>query len=186
MLIAAFAGKDEDVIASVGEAIKQGEAYMARVESAIRQAADYDWENAVILADGELYGLAAEGAIALTEIAKAQAHAHHLLDVRHGPMVTVGPKTLVIAALTDSGAEYQHKLMQDIRARGAKVIAFGDHPGIVPADAADLVVHAESRLNIAAQGIPFIFIPQIVAVTSAERQGIDPDQPEGLTAWVKL
>jgi fructoselysine-6-P-deglycase FrlB-like protein len=186
LLIAAFVGRDEEAVASVGEAIRQGEAYMARVEAAIRQAADYDWENAVVLADGELYGLAMEGAIALTEIAKVQAHAHHLLDVRHGPMVTVGPKTLVIAALTDSGAEYQHKLMQDIRARGAKVIAFGDHPGIVPQEAVDLVVHTETRLHIAAQGIPFIFIPQIVAVTSAERQGINPDQPEGLTAWVKL
>jgi len=186
LLLAAFAGGDEEVVASVGDAIRQGEAYMARVESAIRQAADFDWNNAVVLADGELYGLAAEGAIALTEIAKVQAHAHHLLDVRHGPMVTVGPKTLVIAALTDEGAEHQHKLMRDIKARGAKVIAFGDHAGIVPTDAVDLLVHTEARLHVAAQGIPFIFIPQIVAITSAERQGIDPDQPDGLTAWVKL
>ncbi|WP_175471294.1 hypothetical protein [Fontibacillus panacisegetis] len=43
-----------------------------------------------------------------------------------------------------------------------------------------------NRLDVAVQGIPFIFIPQIVALTNAERQGINPDQPDGLVAWVKL
>ena len=186
LLLAAFAGGDEHLISEIGKAIQHGDAYMARVETSIRQIADSAWEHAVILADGELHGLAAEGAIALTEIANVQAHAYHLLDVRHGPMVTIGPDTLVIAALSDEGAEYQHKLMRDIKGRGARIIAFGDHAGIVPPDCADLVVHAETRLDTAAQGIPFIFIPQIVAVASAERRGIDPDHPDGLTAWVKL
>src|SRR3546814_20050770 len=75
-----------------------------------------DWSSDVCSSD-----------LALTEIAKVQAHSHHLLDVRHGPMVTVGPRTLVIAALSDEGDDYQHKLMRDIQARGAKIIAFGEH-----------------------------------------------------------
>lgn len=186
LMLAAFFGGDDAVIAEIGKAIEHGEAYMTRVEADIRQAAEYDWDNAVILADGELKGLAAEGAIALTEIAVTQAHSHHLLDVRHGPMVTIGPKTLVIAALTDADAAHQHKLMSDIKARGARVIAFGDHADIVPSGTVDLVVHAETKLDVAAQGIPFIFIPQIVALCSAERRGINPDAPDGLTAWVKL
>ncbi|MGZ9583614.1 SIS domain-containing protein [Paenibacillus marinisediminis] len=186
LMIAAFIGNDERLIADIGTAIRQGETYMERVETALAQAADTDWSHAVLLADGELQGLAAEGAIALTEIAKVQAHAYHLLDVRHGPMVTIGPNTLVIAVLTSEGTEYQHKLMQDIKARGALVIAFGDRSSVVPAEVVDLAVIAESELDIAAQGIPFMFIPQIVALASAKRQGINPDQPDGLTAWVKL
>ncbi|WP_409345110.1 SIS domain-containing protein [Paenibacillus sp. MBLB4367] len=186
LLIAAFLGNDEALIADIGKAISQGEAYMARVEQSIRDAAAFDWTHSVILADGELQGLAAEGAIALTEIARAESHAHHLLDVRHGPMVTVGPNSLVIAVLTEDPAGHQRKLMQDIRARGAKVIAFGDRAAGVPAADVDLAVVTESELDIAAQGIPFIFIPQIVALVSAERKGFNPDQPDGLTAWVKL
>ncbi|SDW17605.1 SIS domain-containing protein [Paenibacillus sp. CF384] len=186
LMIAAFLGNDESVLADIAAAITQGEAYMTRVESAIREASDYGWTNAVLLADGELNGLAAEGAIALTEIAKMQAHAFHVLDVRHGPMVTVGPETLVIAHLTSAGSEHQRKLMQDIRARGAKVIAFGDAAANLSADDADLAIMTESELKLPVQGIPFLFIPQIVALSSAERQGINPDEPDGLTAWVKL
>jgi glucosamine--fructose-6-phosphate aminotransferase (isomerizing) len=186
LMIAAFIGNDERLIDDISSAIQQGDAYMLRVEGAIRETANFEWCNAVLLADGELQGLASEGAIALTEIAKVQAHSHHLLDVRHGPMVTIGPNTLVIALLTKDGSEYQHKLMQDIKGRGATIIAFGDHLSVVPADTVDLAIISDSELDIAAQGIPFIFIPQIVALTSADRNGINPDEPDGLTAWVKL
>jgi glucosamine--fructose-6-phosphate aminotransferase (isomerizing) len=186
LLINAFIGNDERLITDIEIAIQQGEAYMLRVENAVRETANFEWSNAVLLADGELQGLASEGAIALTEIAKVQAQSHHLLDVRHGPMVTVGPNTLIIALLTKDGSEYQHKLMHEIKSRGAKIIAFGDHASVVPTDAVDLAIISDSELDIAAQGIPFIFIPQIVALSSAERHGINPDEPDGLTAWVKL
>ena len=186
LLIAAYVGGDEALVASVGQAIAQGEAYMARVEEGIRQAAGFEWTNAVVLADGELYGLAAEGAIALTEIAKMQAHSHHLLDVRHGPMVTVDADTLVIAAITGSGTTHQHNLLRDLKGRGARVIAFAGSAELVPAELTDLSIVTESPLDVAALGIPFIFIPQIAALVAADRKGTNPDQPDGLVAWVKL
>lgn len=186
LMLTAFFGNDEVIIADIQQAINQGEAYMARVESDIRKVADFAWTNAVVLADGELQGLASEGAIALTEIAKVQAHSYHLLDVRHGPMVTVGPDTLVIAAITGNGTEQQSNLLRDIKGRGATIIAFADHADAIAAEHVDLTVISDNRLNVAVQGIPFIFIPQIVALTSADRQGINPDQPDGLVAWVKL
>ncbi|GGF98008.1 SIS domain-containing protein [Paenibacillus aceti] len=186
LLLSAFVGGDDKLIADLQTAISQGEAYMESVESSIRSAADFNWTNAVLLADGELQGLASEGAIALTEIAKIQAHSFHLLDVRHGPMVTVGEDTLVIAALSDRGTEHQHKLMRDIKNRGARIIAFADRPDVIPAEFVDLAIVSANKLDTAAHGIPFIFIPQIVALSKAEQLGIDPDQPDGLVAWVKL
>ncbi|WNS43937.1 SIS domain-containing protein [Paenibacillus sp. MMS20-IR301] len=188
LLLTAFLGGDESLIADIGKAIKQGEAYMARVEDSIRRAADFGWTHTVVLADGELQGLASEGAIALTEIAKVQAHSYHLLDVRHGPMVTVGADTLVIAAVTGNGTEHQRNLLRDLKGRGATVIAFAGHAGAAEAAAehADLTITSDNELDPAAAGIPFIFIPQIVALTSAARQGINPDQPDGLVAWVEL
>ncbi|GIP21621.1 SIS domain-containing protein [Paenibacillus sp. J22TS3] len=186
LLLAAFLAGDEDLIADMQEAINQGEAYMARVEDSIRRTSDYNWTNAVLLGDGELHGLAAEGALAITEIARTQAHAYHFLDVRHGPMVTVGSNTLVIAAFSDSGIQHQHNLVRDIKERGATVIGFADRAGVLPHEFLDLAFTTEQPLDTAVRGIPFIFIPQIAALASAERQGINPDQPDGLVAWVKL
>lgn len=186
LMMAAFLGNNETIIADIQTAIHQGEAFMTRVESNIRKTADFPWTNAVVLADGELYALASEGAMALTEIANVQANSHHLLDVRHGPMITVGPDTLVIAAISGNGNRHQNSLMRDIKGRGATIIAFTDRVDAISTEHVDLAVISDNHLDIAVQGIPFIFIPQIVALTSAERQGINPDQPDGLVAWVKL
>jgi len=186
LMIAAFLGNDETLLADIAKAIQHGEAYMERVEGLIREAVSFDWKSAVVLADGELQGLAAEGAIALTEIARAQARSFHLLDVRHGPMVTVGPDTLVIAAITGAGSKHQANLMRDIKEKGATIVAFADRADAIPSEHVDCAIVAETELDVAAQGIPFIFIPQIAALDSAERQGVDPDKPDGLVAWVKL
>lgn len=186
LLINAFWSNDEKLIEDIQSAIQMGEAYMEKVEASIREVADFAWERVILLADGELQGLANEGAIAITEIAQAEAHAFHLLDVRHGPMVTIDQDTLVIAALTGEGTSYQHDLIQDIHARGARIIALADHANRIPDALVHLGIVLEQPLHPAAQGIPFIFIPQIVALASAELQNINPDQPDGLEAWVKL
>lgn len=186
VLINAFWSENEELIRDIQSAIQLGEGYMEKVEASIREVADFAWKRVILLADGELHGLATEGAIAITEIAQAEAHAFHLLDVRHGPMVTIDQDTLVIAALTGEGTDYQHNLIQDIHARGARIIGLADQPNRIPEAWVDLGITLEHQLHPAAQGIPFIFIPQIVALASAERQGINPDQPDGLEAWVKL
>jgi len=186
LLLTAILGNDEQLIADIGLAILQGEAYMAKAESGIRKVANSDWNKFVLLADGELFGLASEGAIALTEIAQAQAHAFHLLDVRHGPMVTIGSGTLVIAAITGEDIGYQLNLLRDIKGRGASIIAFTDRDSSELKEIADLAIFSDHQLDTAALGIPFIFIPQIVAIRQAERANINPDEPDGLAAWVEL
>lgn len=196
LLIAAFLGGDEALIASIDAAIRDGEAFMARAEPGIRQAAGFAWTQAVVLADGELKGLASEGAIALTEIAAVQAQSYHLLDVRHGPMVVIGPDTLVIAALSGDGggarhgaevrAKHRHNLLRDLKRRGAAVIVYADEADDEAAAIADYAAFAGGPLDPAAQGIPFLFLPQIAALCRAERKGIDPDSPDGLVAWVEL
>ncbi|SEK65567.1 hypothetical protein [Paenibacillus sp. OK003] len=101
-------------------------------------------------------------------------------------MVTVGSDTLVIAALSDSGIEHQRNLLRDIKERGATIITFADRAMGIPQEFIDLEITTSHPLNTAVRGIPFIFISQIAALANAERHGINPDQPEGLVAWVKL
>lgn len=190
LLIAAFLGGDEDLIASIDAAILDGEAFMERVEAGIRKAAGSEWTQAIVLADGEIKGLAAEGAIAFTEIAGVQAQSYHLLDVRHGPMVVVGPGTLVIAAVSgdSGGGAKQHRLnlLRDLKRRGATVIVYADVADTELEAIANYAAFSGRVLDPAAQGIPFLFLSQIAALSRAERQGIDPDQPDGLVAWVEL
>jgi len=76
--------------------------------------------------------------------------------------------------------------MADLKARGARIIAFADRAEAIPEAHVDYAAVAGGPLDAAAQGIPFIFLAQIAAIAGAERRGINPDAPDGLTAWVKL
>jgi len=185
LLIAAFLSDDAELEAAIDKAIEAGESYMAEYEDHIKLIAEGNWTNVVILADGEMQGIAAEGALAMTEIAKIPGSFYHLLDVRHGPMVLVNKDTLVIACLNDKGFEYQKALIKDIAARGAKIVTYSSMP-IETMDGVSLHATSNIAMDNAVSGIPFIFIPQALACYRALKDGINPDNPEGLAAWIRL
>jgi glutamine---fructose-6-phosphate transaminase (isomerizing) len=185
LLILAFLSKDEKLIRDIDTAINIGHDYMAKYETEIREMAQAQWSNVVIIADGELSGIAAEGAIAFNEIPQVQSNQFNLLDLRHGPMVMIGNDTLVIACLSAEESVYQKNLISDIKKRGAKIISYSDKP-LPEMEEIDLQVFSGMDLDIGVQGIPFIFIPQLLSYYKAEQKGINPDNPDGLTAWVKL
>lgn len=185
LLIAAYLSGDSTLEKAIDKAIDAGDSYMTGYEKLLKPIAEESWTNVVILADGEMKGIAAEGALAMIEIAKIPGSFYHLLDVRHGPMVLVNKDVLVIACLNDKSFEYQKALVNDIAARGAKIITYSS----MPVEAIEGVsLHVTSNINMdnAVSGIPFIFIPQAIACYRAAKDGINPDNPDGLTAWVQI
>lgn len=185
LLIAAYLSGDAELEAAIDKAIEAGDSYMAEYEDHIKLIAEGNWTNTVILADGEMQGIAAEGALAMIEIAKIPGSFYHLLDVRHGPMVLVDEDTLVIACLNENGYEYQKTLVKDIAASGAKIIAYSSMP-IETMEGVSLHITSKIKMDNAVSGIPFIFIPQALACYRALKDGINPDNPDGLAAWIKL
>lgn len=185
LLIAVYLSGDNTAVDMIDKVIEAGEAYMNKYEDRIKAVAQGAWSNVLILADGEMQGIAAEGAIAMTEIAQIPGSFYHLLDVRHGPMVLVNKKTLVVACLSENGFEYQKALIKDIAARGAEIIVYSDMP-LVEIKEASLQITSDMKLDNAVSGIPFIFIPQALAYYRAVKEGVNPDSPDGLAAWIKL
>lgn len=185
LLIAAFLSGDLALEKAIDEAIDSGDSFMAEYEELIAPISEENWTNVVILADGEMKGIAAEGALAMTEIAQIPGNYYNVLDVRHGPMVLVNKDTLVIACLNENGYGYQKALIKDIIARGAKTITFSSSL-VEPIEGVRLHISSHIKMDNAVSGIPFIFIPQVIAVYRALKDGINPDNPEGLTAWVKI
>lgn len=185
LLIMAYLSGDAKLEGDIDKAIKLGEGFMKNHEAKLKSIAIESWSYAVILADGEMQGIANEGAIAFTEIAKVPSHYYHLLDVRHGPMVIINKNTLVIACLTEDGFEYQKALIKDVISRGARVVTYSDRP-LESIEGTVLQLTSGAELDRAACGIPFIFIPQALACFKAEVMGINPDNPDGLDAWIEL
>lgn len=184
LLLIAFIAKDQSLIDEIDQAINSGGAFMDKYRALAQEVATHDWENVVILADSELDGIASEAAIAFVEIPQVHASYYHVLDVRHGPMVLINEKTLVIAVLSPEETTLQKKLVEDLKGRGARVVTISQE-GSEPWGA-DWEVLTPTYENFGVLGIPFIFIPQTIGLFKALEKGLNPDLPSGLQPMIDL
>lgn len=184
LMIIAIWAEDQKLIDDLKKVIDNGPMYLDICETELRKIADENWDDVVILADGEIQGIAAEGALAFTEIAQIAGRHFHCLDVRHGPMVLINEKSVVIVHITDNDLDSQIKLVNDIVNRGATVITYSSCRKEI--DGARIMLDSGLSTDIASTAIPFINIVQLLSYFKAEAKGIDPDDPDGIDAWVKL
>jgi fructoselysine-6-P-deglycase FrlB-like protein len=83
LMLTAFLNNDTRLIKELSKAIETGNQFIQEWTKKIEAASGGDWDNAVILADGEIHGLAQEGALAFKEICNTHSNYYHVLDVRH-------------------------------------------------------------------------------------------------------
>jgi len=171
--------------------ITEGAIYIEKAEALAKELAVLPWTHALVLADAELEGIAEEGALVFKEVCQLPSSYHHLLDVRHGPMVLVNKETLVIVAL-GTKCELEINLLKDIIAKDAYVVAFcDDDDNCVAGDCCngiDGVMFScfAKPLSHIAKGIPFIILCQMIAYYKSKETGADPDKPTGLDPWIAL
>ena len=158
---------------------------MEKYESLFKSVANKNWNNVVVLGDAEVAGIAGEGALAYKEICQVPSNYYHLLDSRHGPFVMIRENSFVIVIMSGQDNTYEVDLVNDLVAKGATVLCYSDLPQ--PNIHAEVTqVHFGERLHHVARGIPFILIAQLTAYYKAVANGVDPDNPDGLSAWIKL
>ena len=174
--ISAKLADDQAALSDLQLVLDKGVDYMNGAEILAKKIAPKPWDHAVILADAELEGLAEEGSLVFKEVCQLPSNYYHLLDVRHGPMVLIGDKTLVLVAL-GSGDELELNLVSDLKKKGAEVVTLCN----------DIIAeHFGRPLSHVAKGIPFLILCQMVAYYKAKETGADPDKPDGLDPWISL
>jgi fructoselysine-6-P-deglycase FrlB-like protein len=176
-------GGDEGLAGDLLKALAGGPAFMKTYEQSLKEAAQGDWAHAVVLGDAELSGLCEEGALAFKEICQVPSNYYHVLDVRHGPMVLVNQRSLVVAVLSGAEKKLELDVLRDIVAKGATVIAYSDQPFHMPGV---LVCSFGRELSHPARGIPAIAMCQLLAYYKSFLTGADPDRPDGLSPWIAL
>lgn len=176
---------DKLLLNEIKSAIDNGSLFMNANKEVLKGIGnDEAWDNVVTLGDAELTGIVEEGALAFKEICQLHSNYHHILDVRHGPSVLIKNKTLVIIATAPNGEAYQKDLIKDLKKQQAIIVTVSDKSDNVYGSDYNFVV--PSYTNYAVMGIPFIFIPQMLAYSKAIARGINPDLPQGLDPWIKL
>jgi glucosamine--fructose-6-phosphate aminotransferase (isomerizing) len=124
-----------------------------------------------------------EGALKLKEISYTATDAYAAGEMKHGPIALLDEGTPVVVVATDSpvfGKVVSN--MQEVRARGAAVIAIGGD-GVVPyADEVLRVPDADWMLQPLLAVIPL----QLLAYRIARLRGLNVDQPRNLAKTVTV
>jgi len=173
---------DQTVLDDLHHLLAHGDGYITHAEELAKEISGSHWSHVVVLADAELEGLAEEGSLVFKEVCQVPSNYHHLLDVRHGPMVLIGEDSLVLAVLGPSD-KLEYGLLEDLQKKGAKVVAFSNSPGQMSGVS---FTGYERPLAHAAVGIPFLILCQMAAYYKSKVTGADPDKPSGLDPWISL
>ena len=146
------------------------------------------WQNEFFLYIGRYIGLpiALEGALKLKEISYIPTDAYAAGEMKHGPIALLDDTTPVVAIATDNHVyEKVVSNIQEVRARGAHVIAVATEGNTEIADIAEYVLYlprTEPELQAALAILPL----QQLAYAIAKRRGLDIDKPRNLAKTVTV
>ena len=141
----------------------------------------------LFLGRGQMYPLAMEGALKLKEISYIHAEAYASGELKHGPIALVDNKVpVVVMAPRDALFEKTVSNMQEVMARGGKVLLITDKTGAEEAGEGvwDTIIMPEIDDFLA----PILYaVPaQLLAYHTAIAKGTDVDQPRNLAKSVTV
>jgi glucosamine--fructose-6-phosphate aminotransferase (isomerizing) len=140
-------------------------------------------EHFVFLGSGANYGLACEAMLKMKEMSLSVSEAFHFLEFRHGPKSMITPKTLVIGLLSDSAFHEELRVLSEIKALGATVLAAAE---TAERAEADHIIELRSGVGELARSPLMLPILQLMAYYRSMSKGLDPDFPKNLEAVVKF
>ena len=177
-----FTPDDAALCQGVHTAAAQCEAFQQTNRAALENVAALEWEDAVVLADGPLCGIAEEGALAFTEISMLCGRYFHLLDYRHGPIVISRQDTLTLMVLRP-GEEDSKSHGGGCARTGRPLLTISDRPGNPWGGVANLQIEAWPPLP---PGASLYLCGPDARPAQALRLGRNPDAPKGLDPYITL
>jgi glucosamine--fructose-6-phosphate aminotransferase (isomerizing) len=161
---------------------------IAAVGEQIGRVADEHWQKEFFLYIGRHVGLpvALEGALKLKEISYIATDAYAAGEMKHGPIALLDDSTPVVSVATDSPVlEKMVSNMQEVRARGAHVIAVTTEGNGALADQVDVAIPVPA-VDWMLQPILAVIPLQLLAYEIARRRGLNVDQPRNLAKTVTV
>lgn len=136
---------------------------------------------------GPDYPLAMEGALKLKEISYIHAEGYAAGEMKHGPIALIDDKVPIIV-LAPSGPLFEKTVsnMQEMQARGGKVILISDEKGIQEAGDNCLETLTMPKVHPLIAPIAYAIPVQLLAYHVAVIKGTDVDQPRNLAKSVTV
>ena len=146
-----------------------------------------DARDVLYLGRGLSYPLALEGALKLKEISYIHAEGYAAGEMKHGPIALIDQSVpVIVLAPSDTLFEKTASNMQEVMARGGKVVMISDEAGLAKAGAGAwakiTLPQVEPLLTPLVSAVPV----QLLAYHTAVAKGTDVDQPRNLAKSVTV
>jgi glucosamine--fructose-6-phosphate aminotransferase (isomerizing) len=174
-------------------------AHLNEAPAAINHALGHDGEieamahlvaparDVLYLGRGPDYPMALEGALKLKEISYIHAEGYAAGEMKHGPIALIDEAVPVIV-LAPSGPLFEKTVsnMQEVQARGGKVILISDADGIAAAGEGCVATIEMPKVHPLIAPIVYAVPVQLLAYHVAVAKGTDVDQPRNLAKSVTV
>ena len=143
--------------------------------------------DVLYLGRGPDYPLALEGALKLKEISYIHAEGYASGEMKHGPIALIDEAVPVIV-LAPSGPLFEKTVsnMQEVRARGGKIVLISDAEGLAEAGEGCLATIEMPKVHPLIAPIIYAVPVQLLAYHVAVAKGTDVDQPRNLAKSVTV
>ena len=143
--------------------------------------------DVLYLGRGPDYPMALEGALKLKEISYIHAEGYAAGEMKHGPIALIDDLVPVIV-IAPSGPLFEKTVsnMQEVRARGGKIILISDAKGIAEAGEGCVATIAMPHVHPLIAPLVYAVPVQLLAYHVAVAKGTDVDQPRNLAKSVTV
>ena len=173
--------------------------HLLEAPAALNAALDHDEDIAAMahlvapardvlyLGRGADYPLALEGALKLKEISYIHAEGYAAGEMKHGPIALIDENVPVIV-LAPSGPLFEKTVsnMEEVRARGGKVVLISDAQGLAEAGEGCIATIQMPRVHPLIAPLVYAVPVQLLAYHVACVKGTDVDQPRNLAKSVTV
>ena len=174
-------------------------AHLQEAPEALTRALDHDEDIAAMahlivpardvlyLGRGPDYPMALEGALKLKEISYIHAEGYAAGEMKHGPIALIDELVPVIV-LAPSGPLFEKTVsnMQEVRARGGKIVLISDAAGLEAAGEGCMATIEMPQVHPLIAPLVYAVPVQLLAYHVAVLKGTDVDQPRNLAKSVTV
>ena len=136
---------------------------------------------------GFSYPTALEGSLKLKEITYIHGEGYAAGELKHGPLALIDDDVPVLAVVPP-GQSHDKTLgnIEEVKARGASVIAVGSSEDTVLRSEAHDFIGFETDITEMISPIPYVVPLQLLSYHISVERGIDPDKPKNLAKCVTV
>ncbi|MCR6722558.1 MAG: SIS domain-containing protein [Chitinophagaceae bacterium] len=163
-----------------------GQKIISDYATALEKVAQLEFDRAVFLGSGPLYGTALESHLKVQELTDGQiiCKFDSFLGLRHGPKVVISPRTILVYLLSNDPYAhlYEKDLLRNIHdgEKGRFQIAIAEHAGTAPSMADMPIILSDddsTSLEEDFLSVCNVLPSQLLGLYKSIQLGLEPDQP---------